>query len=59
MAEAVICYRARRQTVVASSTAVAEYISLFCTFQEGVWVISLAEDMQMPKQEALRVFEDN
>jgi hypothetical protein len=59
MAEAAICYRARRQTIVATSTAMAEYIALFCCFQEGIWVRYLLEDLQLPKQDPVVVYEDN
>jgi hypothetical protein len=59
MAEAAVCYQARRQTIVASSTAVAEYIALHATFQEGIWLRHLLEDLQLPIQGPVVVFEDN
>ena len=55
----VVSWSSKRQSCVALSTAEAEYIALASATQEAVWLLKLAEDMQIGSKEPMLIYEDN
>ena len=54
-----ISWRSQRQSVVALSTCEAEYISLSCAFQEGIYLQNLISDLSGSKLKAVQMYCDN
>ena len=53
---AAICWRSKKQSVVAQSTAEAEYVALFYTAQQCVWFLL---SLKQGKPETMVIYEDN
>jgi hypothetical protein len=54
-----ITWRSKKQTVVALSTAEAEYIALASAAQEAVWLKRLISDLQGSEEKTITIYEDN
>ena len=56
---AAISWKSKKQTVVALSTAEAEYMALTSTIQEAMWMRNLLTDLQEDISKPTTIFEDN
>ena len=54
-----ICWNAKKQEVVAQSTAEAEYISLAAAANQAVWLRKLLEDLGQKQDSPVDLFCDN
>ena len=54
-----ITWRSKKQTVVALSTAEAEYIALASAAQEAVWLKRLISDLRGSEEKTITIYEDN
>ncbi|MCP4491938.1 MAG: DDE-type integrase/transposase/recombinase [Gammaproteobacteria bacterium] len=59
LAGAAISWRSKTQTVIALSSAVAEYIALAAATQEAVWLRRLMKNLQQQQNEPTLILEDN
>jgi hypothetical protein len=56
---AAISWSSKRQTVVALSSAEAEYRALTPAAQEAIWLRGLSADLEMPCSDPMIIYEDN
>ena len=56
---ALISWRSKKQTVVAQSTAEAEYVALAAAAQEAIWLRRLLEDFGLEQRRPTVLHEDN
>ena len=54
-----ISWCSKRQSIVATSTTVAEYVALYEATTETICLRRLLEDMKVPQRHATTIFEDN
>jgi len=54
-----ICWKSKRQSVPALSTAEAEYIALAMGIHEGKWLLALTQEIGFFEITSIRVLEDN
>ncbi|MCP4490581.1 MAG: DDE-type integrase/transposase/recombinase, partial [Gammaproteobacteria bacterium] len=54
-----ISWRSKKQTIVALSTAEAEYVALSAATQEGVWLRSLLKSLCQQVEKPTKLLEDN
>jgi hypothetical protein len=54
-----VVFKSRLQRIVALSTAEAEYIALSLCTQEVLWVKSLLNELEIPLEDPVCVYEDN
>ena len=59
LGNATISWKSKKQSVVALSTAEAEYIALCAATQEAVWLRRLLKDMHMEQVGSTLILEDN
>ena len=56
---AAVSWRSKKQSVVAQSTAEAEYVALFCAVQQSVWFREMMFSLKQGQPEATIIYEDN
>lgn len=54
-----IQWTSRKQNCVALSSAEAEFISAGSTVQEILWIVKILEDLDLPQQYPITIYEDN
>jgi hypothetical protein len=57
--QTVIAWRTAQQSVVATSTATAEYIALFEAMRKALWIKNIAKELGREFQGPTRINEDN
>ena len=55
----VVSWKNKKQSIVAQSTAEAEYVALHYAFQECIWIRQLLQDLKEPQNKASVVYEDD
>ena len=59
ISNAAICWRSKKQSCVALSTAEAEYMALASATQEAIWLQQLLTDLKSKPNGSMLIFEDN
>ena len=55
----IVSWKSKKQSIVAQSTAEAEYVALYFAVQECIWIRQLLQDLKEPQNKASVVYEDN
>ena len=55
----IVSWKRKKQSIVAQSTAEAEYDALYFAVQECIWIRQLLQDLKEPQNKASVVYEDN